>query len=151
MTISHEMITSLSIQQFKITPCHFQREICIALLRKIDTIATAPTGFSKTITFFLPKLFECQGITIIICPLNTLRIQHTQKAREYGFHSLAVSQESFGPLKHQVCVLLYHLFYLTNIPRKFWLVTIVCLSLALSSFWTDGSLTCGSMTSSLVW
>ena len=91
MTISHEMITSLSIQQFKIAPCHFQREVCIALLRKIDTITTAPTGFGKTITFFLPKLFECEGITIIICLLNTLGIQHAQKANEYGFCSLAVS------------------------------------------------------------
>ena len=99
--VNHELIMTNSLQKYKITPCLFQRDICIALLHKIDMVSSAPTGSGKTITFFLPMLFET-GITIIISPLNMLGVQHAQSAKDFGYSALAISQSTFSAEEHKV-------------------------------------------------
>ena len=58
---------------FGVTPCRFQEEDAIAQLqRKEDCITIAPTGAGKTLTFWIPLLFNDNRIKVIIMALNLL-------------------------------------------------------------------------------
>ncbi|KAF9219056.1 hypothetical protein BS17DRAFT_718681 [Gyrodon lividus] len=60
------------LQKFHITPCDWQIQSGHAQLKKKDVITVSPTGSRKTMTFWIPMLFNASGIMIIITPLNIL-------------------------------------------------------------------------------
>ncbi|KAI9432879.1 P-loop containing nucleoside triphosphate hydrolase protein [Lactarius psammicola] len=57
---------------FGFFPCKWQLEAALTQLEKRDLVTLAPTGSGKTLTFWIPLLFNGDGITIVITPLNIL-------------------------------------------------------------------------------
>ncbi|KAF8869798.1 hypothetical protein CPB84DRAFT_1630534, partial [Gymnopilus junonius] len=54
-------------------PCQFQEEDALVQLRReVDCITVALTGAGKMLTFWIPLLFNDNGIKIIITTLNLL-------------------------------------------------------------------------------
>ena len=99
--VDHDLIMTKALSKYNISPHLFQLDICLALLRKIDLVMTARTGSGKTLTFFLPMLFE-QGITIIISPLTTLENQHAKDVTKYGYSVLPISHDNFSEKERKV-------------------------------------------------
>ena len=99
--VNHDLIMAEALSKYNISPCLFQLDICLGLLCKIDVVTTAWTGSGKTLTFFLPMLFE-KGIMIIISPLITLENQHAKDASKYGYSALPISWDNFLEKEHKV-------------------------------------------------
>ncbi|KAI9437343.1 P-loop containing nucleoside triphosphate hydrolase protein [Lactarius psammicola] len=57
---------------FGFFPCKWQLGAALTQLEKRDLVTLAPTGSGKTLTFWIPLLFNGDGITIVITPLNIL-------------------------------------------------------------------------------
>ncbi|KAF9224789.1 hypothetical protein BS17DRAFT_635167, partial [Gyrodon lividus] len=53
-------------------PCDWQIHLGHAQLERKDVIIVSPIGSGKTMTFWIPMLFNAAGIMIIITPLNIL-------------------------------------------------------------------------------
>ncbi|KAG1815090.1 uncharacterized protein BJ212DRAFT_1217588, partial [Suillus subaureus] len=53
-------------------PCNWQVQSAQAQLKKRDVVTLSPTGSGKTLTFWIPLLFNDGGITILITPLTIL-------------------------------------------------------------------------------
>jgi superfamily II DNA helicase RecQ len=48
-------------------------------LQKKNVFAFAPTGAAKTLTFWIPLIFNDNGIQILVTPLNILRDKNAQE------------------------------------------------------------------------
>ncbi|KAG2155788.1 P-loop containing nucleoside triphosphate hydrolase protein, partial [Suillus bovinus] len=57
---------------FGFVPCNWQVQSAQAQLKQRDIITLSPTGSGKTLTFWIPLLFNNSGITILITPLTIL-------------------------------------------------------------------------------
>jgi superfamily II DNA helicase RecQ len=60
-----------------ISPCQFQVLSCDLQLRGEHSILISPTGSGKSLTCFLPFIWQKTGITLLICPLQLLGEQHS--------------------------------------------------------------------------
>jgi len=58
--------------RFGFFPCKWQLEAALTQLEQRDLVTLAPMGSGKTLTFWIPLLFNGDGITIVITPLNIL-------------------------------------------------------------------------------
>ncbi|TFK62853.1 P-loop containing nucleoside triphosphate hydrolase protein [Pluteus cervinus] len=63
-------------------PCDFQVKSALAQLKQTDTITISPTGSGKTLTFYIPLLFNGDQITIVISPLNILGAKNVIQLRD---------------------------------------------------------------------
>ena len=61
---------------FGFRPCLIQAKDVLAQLERKDVITIAPTGFGKTLTFWMPLLFNNNGNIIIVTALNILGDQN---------------------------------------------------------------------------
>lgn len=88
-------IAEVANKVLKLTPCTWQLQVCRSLLspKQHIVVSTAPTGGGKTLTFWLPMLFET-GITFVIVPLKDLGNQISQVAALHGFTSFNATSES---------------------------------------------------------
>ena len=70
--------------------CQWQLDLCCMVLSKEHKvmISTAATGAGKSITFWLPLLFETGYIIFIVVPLKDLGQQLANQAASYGFSSI---------------------------------------------------------------
>ncbi|KAG1785764.1 P-loop containing nucleoside triphosphate hydrolase protein [Suillus plorans] len=59
-------------ERFGFVPCNWQVQSAQAQLKKRDVVTLSPTGSGKTLTFWIPLLFNDGGITILITPLTIL-------------------------------------------------------------------------------
>ncbi|KAH9017416.1 hypothetical protein EDB85DRAFT_2076099 [Lactarius pseudohatsudake] len=59
-------------QHFGFVPCTWQLEAALTQLGQRDLVTLAPTGLGKALTFWIPLLFNEDGITIIITLLIVL-------------------------------------------------------------------------------
>ena len=59
-------------KKFKVLPCIFQAHVALAQLEQKDCITISPTGSGKTLTFWIPLLFNNDRIIIIVTALNIL-------------------------------------------------------------------------------
>ncbi|KAF4613050.1 hypothetical protein D9613_010703 [Agrocybe pediades] len=75
-------------QALGITPRTFQIEDTISQLKKQDTITISPTGSGKTLTFWMPLLFNEDGIKIIITSLNILGDQNVSQLAKFGIKGI---------------------------------------------------------------
>ncbi|KAF9556245.1 hypothetical protein CPC08DRAFT_618589, partial [Agrocybe pediades] len=75
-------------QAFGVTPRLFQIEDTISQLSKKDTITISPTGSGKTLTFWMPLLFNEGGIKIIITSLNILGDQNVSQLASLGIKGI---------------------------------------------------------------
>ena len=64
-------------KKFKVLPCIFQAHVALAQLEQKDCVTISPTGSGKTLTFWIPLLFNNDGIIIIITALNNVLIEYT--------------------------------------------------------------------------
>ncbi|KAG1889416.1 hypothetical protein F4604DRAFT_1531126, partial [Suillus subluteus] len=61
---------------FNIAPCKFQLQCAQAQLDQKDVITIAPTGAGKMLTFWIPLLFNNNGMVVLITALNGLGDQN---------------------------------------------------------------------------
>lgn len=90
-----EEIISRTLQQFNKRPCYLQIKICQAILEQTKNIVCmAATGFGKTLTFFMPLLFNQEGIIIIVTALNILGQQNVSQLQSIGISAIAVNGDT---------------------------------------------------------
>ncbi|KAG1894466.1 P-loop containing nucleoside triphosphate hydrolase protein [Suillus fuscotomentosus] len=77
-----------------LTPCTWQLQSAHNQLENKDVFTISPTGSGKTLTFWIPLLFNNGGITIIITPLNILSEKNQDEANAYGFPTLDICAET---------------------------------------------------------
>ena len=69
---SSETIHVAVKEKFGFFPCKWQVEAALTQLQQRDLILLASTGSGKTLTFWIPLLFNEEGITIVVMPLVVL-------------------------------------------------------------------------------
>ena len=69
---SSETIRVAVKEKFGFFPCKWQVEAALTQLQQRDLILLASTGSGKTLTFWIPLLFNEGGITIVVTPLVVL-------------------------------------------------------------------------------
>ena len=57
---------------FGFKPCLWQIRVVRAILAGEDVITIAPTGSSKSLTYWMPLLYIKHGITVVVSPLKLL-------------------------------------------------------------------------------
>ena len=90
---SAEEITQDVIEKFGVTPCKFQVEATIAQLKQAlenptdyrrGVLCIAGTGSGKSLAFYMPFLFNDNGISIMVTPLNVLAEQMAHVSTKLG-------------------------------------------------------------------
>jgi superfamily II DNA helicase RecQ len=76
-------------------PCLWQICVVEAILRHDkDIISIAATGSGKTLTFWMPLLFNKDGIQVVITPLNILGKQNVESLKAMGIQGITVTAEN---------------------------------------------------------
>ncbi|KAF9565288.1 P-loop containing nucleoside triphosphate hydrolase protein [Agrocybe pediades] len=73
---------------FGVSPRLFQIEDTISQLEQNDTITISPTGSGKTMTFWMPLLFNGGGIKIVVTSLNILGDQNVNQLARLGIKGI---------------------------------------------------------------
>ena len=85
LTHSAISIQSETFWCWSIHPCGWQVEVSRWLLeRQSNLIVISGTGSGKTLTFWMPMLYET-AITIVVTPLKALGAQMAKESEEHGF------------------------------------------------------------------
>ena len=79
---------------FGVQPCIFQARSALAQLEQKDCITISPTGSGKTLTFWIPLLFNDDGIIIIVTALNILGEKNVAELEKLGISAANVTGES---------------------------------------------------------
>jgi superfamily II DNA helicase RecQ len=66
-------------ERFGFFPCTWQLNAALTQLKQNDLVTLAPTGSGKTLTFWIPLLFNEDGITIVVTPLIVLGEKNVSK------------------------------------------------------------------------
>jgi len=85
---------SIAEMKLGLTPCTWQLQSAHNQLENKDVFTISPTSSGKTLTFWIPLLFNNGGITIIITPLNILSEKNRNEANAYGFPALDICAET---------------------------------------------------------
>jgi superfamily II DNA helicase RecQ len=89
---SFEQIRSDTERIFGIRPCVGQVNAAIAQLHnKTDIVFISGTGSGKTLTFWIPMIYEHQSITILVTALNILGQQTTDTLQQAGIPAINVT------------------------------------------------------------
>ena len=70
---------------------------CFSLFQLLgkNVFTFAPTGAGKTLTFWIPLLFNNNGIQILITPLNILGDKNVREIAElFGIHAVNVTSDT---------------------------------------------------------
>ncbi|KAG2060970.1 hypothetical protein BDR06DRAFT_871141, partial [Suillus hirtellus] len=59
-----------------------------------DIICTAGTGKGKTLTFWMPLLFDSTSVQIVITPLNLLGEQNVQALAKAGICAISIHADT---------------------------------------------------------
>jgi superfamily II DNA helicase RecQ len=81
-------------RKFKIWPCIFQTQAALAQLEQRDCITISPTGSGKTLTFWMPLLFNNNGIMIIVTALNILGDKNVAELEKLDISAVNVTGDS---------------------------------------------------------
>ncbi|KAG1751481.1 uncharacterized protein EDB91DRAFT_1045536 [Suillus paluster] len=73
---------------FNITLCKFQLQYAQAQLDQKDVITIAPMGAGKTLTFWIPLLFNNDGMVVLITALNRLSDQSINELQQLGISAV---------------------------------------------------------------
>jgi superfamily II DNA helicase RecQ len=79
---------------FGVQPCTFQAHSALAQLEQRDCITISLTGSGKTLTFWIPLLFNDDGIIIIVTALNILGEKNVAELEKLGISAANVTGES---------------------------------------------------------
>ena len=88
---SREEIRNKVIEAFNIHPCEFQITDAIAQLQRKEVITISPTSSGKTLTFWIPLLFNNKGIIIVITALNILGAQNVMELAKLGLPAVNIT------------------------------------------------------------
>ncbi|KAI9437122.1 P-loop containing nucleoside triphosphate hydrolase protein [Lactarius psammicola] len=97
---------------FGFVPCTWQLEAALTQLGQRDLVTLAPTGSGKTLTFWIPLLFNGDGITIVITPLIVLGEKNVKELSDVSIAAInltttSTSEEAFKEiesLKYRVVI-----------------------------------------------
>ncbi|KAG2124813.1 P-loop containing nucleoside triphosphate hydrolase protein [Suillus clintonianus] len=81
-------------EKFGLSPCTWQLQAAQYQLNSKDVITISPTGSGKTLTFWIPLLFNAGGIIIIVTPLNILGEKNQKEAEALGFPAINLCKET---------------------------------------------------------
>ncbi|QRV87442.1 DEAD/DEAH box helicase [Ceratobasidium sp. AG-Ba] len=81
---------------FGVKPCKFQMRICDLQLRGQHSVLVSPTGSGKSLSFLMPFIWQCTGISLLISPLQLLGGQHaTHPAlKDLGIRAVNLTKET---------------------------------------------------------
>ncbi|KIK77048.1 hypothetical protein PAXRUDRAFT_779201 [Paxillus rubicundulus Ve08.2h10] len=80
--------------KFGLRPCACQLQSAQYQLESKDVFTVSPTGSGNTLTFWIPLLFNNNGIIIIITPLNILGEKICDEAIQHGFPAINLCAET---------------------------------------------------------
>ena len=88
---------------FGFVPCTWQLKAALTQLGQRDLVTLAPTGSGKTLTFWIPLLFNGDGITIVITPLIVLGEKNVKELSDVSIAAInltttSTSEEAFKVL-----------------------------------------------------
>jgi superfamily II DNA helicase RecQ len=89
-----QVIGDLVEATYGVRPCVFQVRSAQEQLRRKDVITIAPTGAGKTLTFWIPLLFNGTGISIIITALNGLGDQNIAELTRLGIPAVNITGQT---------------------------------------------------------
>ena len=81
-------------EKFNIRPCIFQARSALAQLEQKDCVTISPTGSGKTLTFWIPLLFNNNRITIILTALNILGDKNVAELENLGISAANITGDS---------------------------------------------------------
>jgi superfamily II DNA helicase RecQ len=81
-------------KRFGFTPCTWQLEAALTQLRRQDLVTLAPTGSGKTLTFWIPLLFDKDGISVVITPLNVLGEKNVKELADVSITAINLTTTS---------------------------------------------------------
>lgn len=81
-------------EKFGLCPCDWQLLSAQHQLERKDVFTVSPTGSGKTLTFWIPLLFNHDGIIIIVTPLNILGEKNCDEAIVHGFPAINLCAET---------------------------------------------------------
>lgn len=90
-------------EHFGVYPCQYQVHDALAQLRKEDCITIAATGSGKTLTFWIPLLYNDGGYIIIITALNILGDQNVKQLESVGIKAINLTGETATAEVFKVC------------------------------------------------
>ena len=92
---SYDEIHQKTYIWFGFYPCLWQIRVVEAILKHDkDIISIAATGAGKSLTFWMPLLFNKGGIQVVVTPLNILGDQNINDLRARGVSGIAISAEN---------------------------------------------------------
>ena len=107
---TNQEIISKTMAHFGKRPCYLQIKICQAILKRSkNIICMAATGFGKTLTFFMPLLFDNDGIIIIVTALNILGKQNVEQLQSIGISGIAINADT---CKKEVAMVFNNIFWI---------------------------------------
>jgi superfamily II DNA helicase RecQ len=80
--------------RFGFSPCTWQLEAALTQLERRDLITLAPTGSGKTLTFWIPLLFNGDGIIIVVTPLVVLGDKNIAELSDVFIPAINLTTES---------------------------------------------------------
>lgn len=80
--------------RFGFFPCRWQLEAALTQLAQQDLVTLAPTGSGKTLTFWIPLLFNAGGITILVTPLVVLGDKNVAELSAVSIPAINLTAES---------------------------------------------------------
>ncbi|KAJ6556756.1 P-loop containing nucleoside triphosphate hydrolase protein [Mycena vulgaris] len=92
---SFDEIRAKAITHLGYHPGLWQIKVVEAILKRDgDVVCIAATGSGKTLTFWLPLLFNPQGIQLVIIPLHILGDQNVAQLAKMGIKAIALTAET---------------------------------------------------------
>ncbi|KAG2144045.1 P-loop containing nucleoside triphosphate hydrolase protein [Suillus cothurnatus] len=109
---SIERIQQTAEQVFGYKPCLWQVKSALGQLEQQDVITISATGSGKTLNFWLPLLFNGNGIMVLITPLNILGDKNYNELKEIGINGINLTMSTatedayreIESLKYQVII-----------------------------------------------
>jgi superfamily II DNA helicase RecQ len=80
--------------KFGITPCTWQLQLALHQLERKNVFMISLTGSGKMFMFWIPLLFNDNGIILIVTPLNILGEKTHNEAKMLGFLAYNLSTEN---------------------------------------------------------
>ncbi|KAJ7732218.1 P-loop containing nucleoside triphosphate hydrolase protein [Mycena maculata] len=93
--LSHLEIRARALKHLGYQPCLWQIRVVEAILKRDgDVVCIAATGSGKTLTFWLPLLFNSIGIQLVVSPLNILGEQNVQQLATMGLKGISITADT---------------------------------------------------------
>jgi superfamily II DNA helicase RecQ len=105
LDIPSDLIISSTKSFFNVSPCKFQVQACDLQLRGKDVFLVAPTGCGKSLAFLMPFIWQREGVSILISPIQLLGGQHASHPvlETLGVRSINLTSETASDKVFKVC------------------------------------------------